>query len=356
VPTLVARPELVTAEWLTDVLHSAGALDEDAHVTSFVATAIGTGQVGANVRFDLSYDGQPGPKSLVCKFASADPDSAAAGVSTLTYETEVAFYRELAGSVRVSRPHCYFADLEHGTANVVIALEDLAPAEQGDQLAGCTLEEAALVMDEAAKLHAPRWGDPSLLQMPWLTRPSSAATVLMLFWEGFVDRYRDTLAPETIDEGRRLMGALDGLQALRPIVPTAIHGDFRLDNMLFDPTGGRAPVTVVDWQTVHVGAGPQDIAYFIGNAFADPDDCGAHREHLVRRYHDRLVEHGVRGYSFDQCWLEYRQHGYASLIMAIAASMLVGRTERGDRMFMAMADRSARMAREIDTFGVLVGG
>ena len=82
---------------------------------------------------------------MVCKFASADPDSAAAGVSTLTYETEVAFYRELAHTVDVSRPHCYFADLDHGTANVVIVLEDLAPAEQGDQIAGCTVEQAELV-------------------------------------------------------------------------------------------------------------------------------------------------------------------------------------------------------------------
>ena len=61
------------------------------------------------------------------------------------------------------------------------------------------------------------------------------------------------------------------------------------------------------------------------------------------------------GYTFDECWLEYRRHGYASLIMAIAASMLVGRTERGDRMFMAMADRSAQLARDVDTFGALTG-
>ena len=85
------------------------------------------------------------------------------------------------------------------------------------------------------------------------------------------------------------------------------------------------------------------------------DERREHQERLVRRYHDRLVERGVRGYTFEQCWLEYRRHGYASLIMAIAASMLVGRTERGDRMFMAMADRSAELARDVDTFGALTG-
>jgi Phosphotransferase enzyme family len=355
VPTLVSRPDQVTPAWLTDVLREAGALDVGARVEGFEATSIGTGQVGANVRFVLTYDGQPGPPTVVCKFASADPDSAAAGVSTLTYETEVAFYRELAHTVHVSRPHCYFADLEHGTANVVVVLEDLAPAEQGDQIAGCTVEQAELVMDEAAKLHAPRWGDPTLADMAWLNRPPSGGTVLLLFWEGFLARYRETLAPATIAEGQRLVSAVAALQNLRPLVPTAIHGDFRLDNMLFDDSSAARPVTVVDWQTVHVGSGPQDVAYFIGNAFADVDECREHQERLVRTYHDRLLERGVKDYSFDECWLEYRRHGYASLIMAIAASMLVGRTDRGDRMFMAMADRSAQLARDVDTFGVLTG-
>ena len=354
-PTLVSRPEQVTPEWLTHVLREGGALSIDSRVVAFDAAPIGTGQVGANVRFALAYDGEPGPQTVVCKFASADPDSAAAGVSTLTYETEVAFYRDLAHTVHVSRPHCYFADLEHGTANVVIVLEDLAPAEQGDQIAGCSVQQAELVMDEAAKLHAPRWGDPVLADMAWLNRPPSGGTVLLFFWEGFLARYRDTLAPATIEEGQRLMGAAAALQSLRPLVPTAIHGDFRLDNMLFDDSSAARPVTVVDWQTVHVGSGPQDVAYFVGNAFAEVDECREHQERLVRMYHERLGERGVKGYTFDECWLEYRRHGYASLIMAIAASMLVGRTERGDRMFMAMADRSAQLARDVDSFGALTG-
>jgi len=353
VPDLVSRPEHVTPEWLTDVLREGGALGVGARVLAFDATAIGTGQVGANVRFALTFDGAPGPSSVVCKFASADPQSAATGVATLTYETEVAFYRELASTVDVSRPHCYFADLEHGTANVVVVLEDLAPAVQGDQIEGCTLEQAELVMEEAAKLHAPRWGDPVLLEMPWLVRTRSAGIVMTMFWDGFVDRYRDMLAPETIEEGTRLIGAIGALQSLEPLVPTAIHGDFRLDNMLFDASGHTRPVTVVDWQTVEVGSGPRDVAYFIGNAFADVDERRAHQEGLVRRYHEHLLDRGVTGYTFDDCWLEYRRHGYASLIMAIAASMLVGRTERGDRMFMAMADRSALLARDVDAFAAL---
>jgi hypothetical protein len=42
--------------------------------------------------------------------------------------------------------------------------------------------------------------------------------------------------------------------------------------------------------------------------------------------------------------------------MAVFASMLVGRTDRGDAMFMAMAIRSAQMAAELDAPAVIKGG
>ena len=238
----------------------------------------------------------------------------------------------------------------------MIVLEDLAPAEQGDQIAGCTAEQAELVMDEAAKLHAPRWDDPTLAELA-VAEPSTLGRHGVAPASGTASSPATATRshPRRSRKGSGSWSAVAALQDLRPLVPTAIHGDFRLDNMLFDESVHARPVTVVDWQTVHIGSGPQDVAYFIGNAFADVADRREHQERLVRTYHERLVERGVKGYTFDECWLEYRRHAHASLIMAIAASMLVGRTERGDRMFMAMADRSAQLAIDVDAFGALTG-
>ena len=122
------------------MLRHGDAIDDDTRVVAFDASYIGTGQVGANVRYELTYDGAAGPATIVAKFSSRDAQSAATGVATLTYETEVAFDNELASTVDISRPHCYFAELEHGTANVVLVMEDLAPGEQGDQIAGCDVD------------------------------------------------------------------------------------------------------------------------------------------------------------------------------------------------------------------------
>jgi hypothetical protein len=51
---------------------------------------------------------------------------------------------------------------------------------------------------------------------------------------------------------------------------------------------------------------------------------------------------------WDDCWEQYRRFTFAGLIMAIAASMLVEQTTRGDDMFMAMANRHGRHALDLD--------
>lgn len=354
-PELIADPDAVTPAWLTEVLRHSGAISGDDEVASFTAESIGTGQVGANVRFTLTYGSGSGPATVVGKFSSRDPVSQAGGVATLTYETEVAFYRELAPTVSISRPHCHFADIEHGTANVVLLMEDLAPAVQGDQIAGCTLEDATVAIDEAARLHGPRWGDPSLADLAWLNRSGQSgglAAMLPTMWGSFVDRYRATLDDVTIETGDRLPQLLGGLASYQPASLTVIHYDYRLDNMLFGKSPDR-PLVVVDWQTVQLGLGASDVAYFLGNAF-EPEVRRGCEEALVQRYHTALVEeHGVTGYSLEQCWDDYRRSSYASLLMAVFASMVVGQTERGDRMFMAMANRSAQMGADLDAPGIL---
>jgi hypothetical protein len=60
-----------------------------------------------------------------------------------------------------------------------------------------------------------------------------------------------------------------------------------------------------------------------------------------------LVDAGVEGYGWERCWHDYRRLTWAGLVMAIAASMLVERTERGDEMFMAMAHRHSRHALDL---------
>jgi aminoglycoside phosphotransferase (APT) family kinase protein len=146
----------------------------------------------------------------------------------------------------------------------------------------------------------------------------------------------------------RLDAYLDADDAPR----TVVHGDYRLDNLLFDPTPGGVPVTVVDWQTCTHGPAMQDVAYFIGAAMPPTGRRDAESA-LVDGYYAGLVAAGVGGYGWDRCWRDYRRGTWAGLIMAVAASMLVERTARGDEMFLTMAARHSRHALDLDAAELL---
>jgi hypothetical protein len=355
VVTIADTPELLTPAWLTEAL--AEVLD-GAAVADVSLTPVGTGQMCDSVRLGLAYGGavpEGAPASVIAKLPAADPQSRATGLSLRSYETEVRFYQQLAPDLGIRTPRAYHADIDVTTGSFVLLLEDMAPARQGDQLAGCTLGEAAAALDQLVGLHAPRWGDPTLSELEWLARDPEASRMFMLgllpnLWAGFTERYDDRLGPEVHEVGGGVIGGLEGyLDDGSP--RTVTHGDYRLDNLLFGGAADAPTVAVVDWQTCGLGNALSDVAYFIGAGLL-VDDRRPNEEALVHRYHDRLLAAGVE-LAWDDCWRSYRRGTVAGVIMALAASMLVERTARGDDMFMVMAERHARHALDVDALEAL---
>jgi Phosphotransferase enzyme family len=354
VTTIADTPEALTPEWLTGALAD---LLDGAAVADVSGTPVGTGQMCDSVRLHLTYDraAPRAPESVIAKQPAADEQSRATGLSLRSYETEVRFYQQLAPQLGIRTPRAYHADIDVTTGSFVLLLEDLAPARQGDQLAGCTLPEATAALDQLVGLHAPRWGDPALIELDWLYRDPEASRTFMLgllptLWAGFTERYADRLGPEVHEVGGGVIGGLEHYLE-DPSPRTVTHGDYRLDNLLFGGTPEAPTVAVVDWQTCGLGNALSDVAYFIGAGLL-VDERRPHEEALVRRYHERLVAAGV-DLSWEDCWRSYRRGTVAGVIMALAASMLVERTERGDDMFMVMAERHARHATDLDALGVL---
>jgi aminoglycoside/choline kinase family phosphotransferase len=335
----------VTAAWLSEVVRAARLCGE-ARVVACEPTIVGTGQMGTSVRYALSYDraAPDAVQSVVCKFASADATSRSTGVALRTYEVEVNFYRDVARTVDIRMPACHFAEIDLATGEFVLVLEDLAPCVQGDQLAGCSIEQAALAMTELAKLHAPRWNDPALASLEWLGRNSTEESfafsemLLPQLLPGFLERYGSRLEPAQVELAELLMRNIGRFVRERPGPRAVQHGDYRLDNMLFGTAAGGAPLAVVDWQTVVWGPPVFDASYFLG-AGLPVDERRRHERELLRLYHDALVARGVAGYSWDDCWTDYRRYAFGGFLMAIGASMMVVQTPRGDEMFMTMLRR-----------------
>jgi hypothetical protein len=345
----IRRPEAVDAPWLTAVLQAGGI---DAVVKSFAAKAVGTGQIGDSVRFTLEYEraGEGAPASIVGKFPSADPTSFGTGVMLGNYAREVQFYRHLAAGAGISTPVCHFTDLQDATGEFVLLMEDLAPAEQGDQLQGVTLEQARLVIDEAAKLHASHWNDDGLDELPWVSgskaAPSSAANpdMVRMLWTGFRGRYGERLDPFAIEIGEKIASDFRVLTEFNTGARCLTHNDFRPDNMMFATPAGGHQFTMLDWQSFAYGKGATDVAYFLAGAIS-PDVRRAHETELLTRYLAALRAGGVADYSAEELAADYAVGAFLLFTTAFFASMIVKQTDRGDDMFMQMiASSSAHIA------------
>jgi thiamine kinase-like enzyme len=84
---------------------------------------------------------------------------------------------------------------------------------------------------------------------------------------------------------------------------TLIHGDLRMDNLMFGAAPGQAPAVAVDW-CVCFSLPTQDLAYLFSQNMRI-EDRRRHERRLIALYHRKLVEAGVTGYSPDQAWRDY---------------------------------------------------
>ena len=347
-PVPVFDPEAVTAEWV------GYALGQEDQCIDCELEAIGTGQVGANYRAHLTWSDDEGPATVVIKFASRDSQSRSTGIQMGTYEREAEFYRVFAPNIDVAVPYAYFVNFVQGTADVVIVMEDLAPRRQGDQLGGCTSDDATLALSQAARLHSSFWGKSELSELEWVSRRTpeqveQTIALMDLLQPAFVDRYRCELTAEAVDLSNRFaLNASPWFSGL-PSPVSLTHGDFRLDNLMFaDPGTSILPrLVVVDWQTITHSHGAHDVAYFVGSAF-EPDLRRLHEEKLVSGYFDELGNmEGQPPLTFDEFWDAYRRFSWSGFVMVMLASMIVGQTDRGDEMFVTMANRYASQVADL---------
>ena len=341
-------PDAIKPAWLAERLGQ----DADA-LRGFVATPVGTGQMCDSFRLALDWASEvDAPASVVAKCPSHDEASRNIAKLTGTYVKEVSWYRELAAGSGVAAPHCYHADIAAGDVDFILILADLAPARQGDQLAGIGLTGLLPCIDAAAGLHALLWNDPRLAVLPWLSRDNGDLIrgLFPQFYLGFRERYATRLEPEVLDLGAGIVDRLDAYLAREPAARTIVHGDLRIDNILFAPDGERC--WLVDWQTLGRGSGASDLAYLVGTSIADPCERAAADRPAFDHWIAALRARGIKA-DTERLWTDYRIGALSGYFMAVFASMSVERTARGDEMFAVMAERPARQALALGSLDLL---
>jgi hypothetical protein len=354
-PGVVECAADITALWMTAVLRDSGFETE---VAGLSFSPIGTGQLADSYRFEIAYASstEGAPSSVVVKMQAADELNRRAGALGV-YRSEVAFYTDLVPTLRVRTPLCHYAVASKDGSRFALVLEDLAPAEQGDQLKGCSIEQARTAVVNLAGLHGPRWCDASLYDLTWLRHvPEEAAAGMQALLgsnsERFIEHYGGRVSKDDAAVHRAFAAKSGAWLRGRPERFSVIHGDYRLDNLLFATPAGGSPVATVDWQTPEIGLPGRDLAYFLGNGLLADDRRTSERE-LLGVYHAALLEHGVSAYSLDQCFEDYRYGQFQGLLVTVLASVNLTHTERGDEMFMAMSSRACEAIRDLESLDLL---
>jgi len=346
--TIPTALDQLTPEWLTSALRESGVL-KDASVTeaSREVIGVGVGILGELARVTLTYDNAEAgaPKTVVAKLPTADPGGRGIGMAFGFYDKESRFYQELGRAAGLPAPRAYWSATDNATGEYFLLMEDLAGLRIGDQVEGCTVDEAKLIVGALAKFHAAWWETPKLKALDWI--PEINAPVFQFVplaymgaIEPFLNLFGGGLSPHQEKLVRELGAKLPALQNSLAVGPvTLVHGDLRLDNVFYGSYDNSSAVTLIDWQIAAKSVGAYDVGYFLSQSI-DPALRKANEEAILRGYHSQLVAGGVKEYSWDRCWDDYRRATLYCLVYPVIAGGSVDlANERGVALGKAMTDR-----------------
>ena len=88
---------------------------------------------------------------------------------------------------------------------------------------------------------------------------------------------------------------------------TLIHANAHFWSFTYpqDIENEKYKAILFDWSTWGIGVGGQDLAFMIG-FYWYPERRHLMEKDLVKRYHSDLLKFGVKDYSWDECWYDYK--------------------------------------------------
>jgi hypothetical protein len=305
----------ITADWLNDVLHSSRYL-EDVNIESIEqeTMAVGEGFVSDMARITLKYDRDAPhlPKTIIAKFPVSFESANAVAMLFRLYEREVRFYSEVAKKSPIRTPGLVYCDMDLESNRFALLLEDCACYQQVDQIKGLDYETTKRVALMLADFHAHWWDTEELESLTWMPGPGSPEAMALVdtYVGGWDFSVQSELFTSALPEGGREAG--EKIRKQYPLLMenaasdklTITHFDFRVDNLFFDFENRENPVIVFDWGSASKYRGVIDLSYFLGGSITVDLRRQIEKE-IIKIYHQRLLENGVSGYSYDECWEDY---------------------------------------------------
>jgi hypothetical protein len=351
---MTSVPPEAAPERLTAVLRRAGVLERGEVVDVAVETSRDTlfsHITRLRPTYGSAVDGGPTHVFLKSQRDGVDPAWREFG------HKEVSFYNLVASATPGNLlPRCYEARAEPGQPWHLM-LEDLTASHEplGEWPLPPAAERWHAVVAAHARFHAAWWDDERLGRSigtfaddsgfldSYLTRmPGDLAA--------FADRLGDRLSAERKQVYERLIAAaprlLDRYRSHRNL--TLVHGDAHVWNAMFPRQPDRDHVRLVDWDAWRIDTATDDLAYMLALHWY-PDWRRRHERDSLQRYHDVLVAAGVRDYSFDALWQDYR----LSVLWQITTPMWQANHAITPMIWWAHLDRIMRAVHDLDCLDLL---
>jgi len=274
------------------------------------------GDAGTSSRARLALTGDDVPASVFVKMAAETVATRLMGELGRLAQTEVLFYRELSRQL-TGLPAAYGSAFDSLTGRYVLVLEDLAvdPCEFPDTLHPLDKDQASMIVELLARLHATFWERPP----GWVYSASGDHTSLLT--GSLLNTSARRLAERTsipVEDGRFI---IDNYRAVAKVIDkqpnTVMHGDAHPGNVYF--RDGEAGL--LDWQAVCRGHPGRELSYTLITGMTTADRQACERD-LLAVYREALAAAGGPELDPDDLWLRYRQGSlYAYVAPLITAGM-----------------------------------
>jgi aminoglycoside phosphotransferase (APT) family kinase protein len=297
----------ITPQWLTSVFRSGNRVPYGVTVTDVRAEQFAQDIGFSSQLYRLHLSGSDGIPSTIVAKLPAKPGIREAVSLLGGYQRELLFYQRFAPVVPMATPLAYAAQMAPESSDFVLLLEDLHGWENGDHLAGLSIDRVRLCLRELAALHAwsltaPNADVPGLF--PSIDGPVARDMFVPMFeagWRVYRDRSETKVPTAVAKYAERFASHAPSALTIMAESPVLLHGDIRADNMFFD----EDRLKVVDFQFLSRGAGAVDVAYLVSQSLPASLRRGRD-ETLVREYLEHLADNGITEVTFDDVWRQYR--------------------------------------------------
>lgn len=257
---------------------------------------------------------------VIVKCPSPDPNIRQMMNAQGFYNREAAFYRSWAEQTGLETPDLLGVEKEEDGTPVLV-LSYISDAEPGDQDRGIAPDEAHAIVREIARCHTTLSTEQNTKAIeasgiPSITAGPDIAAFYSGAWPKFADIFSGQMPKWLTQFGPSAGPEIAAARAKLAEPPvTLLHGDLRLDNLLFHADGR---IVFLDWQAAVLGRPGFDLGYLAAGNFTShtPGEISAY----LAAYHQAITELGWTDYGLDQIREDYE----TAILFLLARTVISG--------------------------------